>query len=61
VLDYIVQAGSAPGQSDFYNQSVGAQPVINGVVPPGRYYVRVRARNGSGVSVPSEEIVIDVR
>jgi hypothetical protein len=29
-------------------------------VPPGRYYVRVRAVNASGASVPSDEVVVDV-
>jgi hypothetical protein len=59
--DYIVQAGSAPGQTDFYNQAVGPHPVVAGVVPKGRYFVRVLARRGLLTSAPSEEIVIDVQ
>jgi hypothetical protein len=31
-----------------------------GSVPPGRYYVRVRAFNANGVSVPGDEMVLDV-
>jgi hypothetical protein len=59
-LDYIVEAGSAPGAADLYNASVGAHPRLVTAAPPGRYYVRVRARTPTGVTAPSEEVVIDV-
>ena len=29
-------------------------------VPPGRYFVRVRAVNANGTSAPSNDVVIDV-
>jgi hypothetical protein len=59
--DYIVEAGTAPGASNLFNGSVGSQPYFSAMAPPpGRYYVRVRARNITGVSAPSEEIIIDV-
>jgi hypothetical protein len=33
---------------------------MTGAAPPGRYHVRIRARNGCGVGPASPEIVIDV-
>jgi hypothetical protein len=29
-------------------------------VPPGRYYVRVRAVNASGAGAPGDEVIVDV-
>lgn len=58
--DYIVEAGSSPGAGDFFNGSVGAVTAVAAAVPPGRYYVRLRARNADGVSAPSPDIIIDV-
>ena len=51
--DYVVQAGTAAGRSDVFNASIGPLALISGVVPRGRYYVRVLARNGLGTSQPS--------
>jgi hypothetical protein len=59
-LDYIVEAGSAANAADLFNANVGTQTTVSAPVPPGRYYVRVRARNAVGVSPPSAEIVVDV-
>jgi hypothetical protein len=61
VVEYIVEAGSAAGLRDLHNAAVGLEPGLVTPAPPGRYYVRVRARNASGVSAPSNEVVIDVR
>jgi hypothetical protein len=59
--EYIVEAGSTPGASDFHRGSVGAQTSLTATVPNGRYYVSVRARTSAGsLSAPSEEVVIDV-
>lgn len=58
--EYLVEAGSGPGLSDFFRGSSASQTSIAGVVPAGRYYVRIRARNLAGVSAPSTELVIDV-
>jgi hypothetical protein len=58
--NYIVEAGSAPGASNFFSGAVGSGLSISAAVPPGRYYVRVRAQNAAGVSEPSTEVVIDV-
>ena len=59
--DYVVEAGSVSGASDLYNTAVGALPSLVTPAPPGRYYVRVRARNASGVSAPSNEVIIEIR
>lgn len=59
--DYIVEAGSAPGLANLYNAAIGVSPGLHTPAPPGRYYVRVRARNASGISVPSNEVIVDVR
>jgi hypothetical protein len=58
--DYIVEAGSASGIADLYRASVGATPSLTVTAPPGRYFVRVRARNANGESAPSNEVVVDV-
>ena len=58
--EYVVEAGSSTGLADLFNASVGGQRTISGAVPPGRYYVRVRAKTQTGVSPPSSEVVIDV-
>jgi hypothetical protein len=59
--DYVVEAGSVPGARDLYNASVGAGVSLVTPAPPGRYYVRVRARSGSGTSTPSNEVIVEVR
>jgi hypothetical protein len=59
-IDYILEAGSVPGAGDLLNAPVGAHPSLMTPAPPGRYYVRVRARNATGVSEPSEEVVVEV-
>lgn len=59
-LDYVLEAGSVPGASDLYQASIGPFNSISTPAPPGRYYVRVRARNANGTSAPSQEVVIDV-
>ena len=60
VVDYVIEAGVAPGQT-LYTTPVGN---ITSVAVPGvgtgRYYVRVRARNANGLSAPSNEVVLSV-
>lgn len=59
---YVLEVGSAPGLSNIFSGlDMGLQTSFsaNGV-PPGRYYVRVRAGNHGGVSPPSNEIVVQV-
>jgi hypothetical protein len=59
-LEYIVEAGSAPGTADVFNGSVGLQTAVTALAAPGRYYVRVRTRNALALSAASTELVIHV-
>lgn len=56
---YAVEAGSSPGGSNVSVTETGT-PVtsLRAPVPPGTYYVRIRARNACGVSEPSAEITV---
>jgi hypothetical protein len=60
VTDYLLEAGTAPGLANLYNASVGLTTSLSAVAGPGTYYIRVRARNGAGVSPPSAEAVVTV-
>jgi hypothetical protein len=59
VTAYVLEAGSAPGLANLANFAVA--PTLSFTasnVPAGTYYVRIRAANNSGVSPPSNEIVV---
>ncbi len=59
--EYVIEAGEAPGLSN-----VAVLPTASSMTsfviaaPPGRYYVRVRALNAHGSSLPSAEIELVV-
>jgi hypothetical protein len=55
---YIVEAGSAPGLADLAVLTVGDVTRFTTTAPPGVYYVRVRAFNARGTSLPSNEVVV---
>ncbi|HQZ37484.1 MAG TPA: fibronectin type III domain-containing protein [Vicinamibacterales bacterium] len=55
---YIVEAGSQPGMSDIATVNVGDVTSFEADVPPGLFYVRVRAVNPLGDSDPTEELVL---
>jgi hypothetical protein len=55
---YVVEAGTAPGQSNIGVMNVGPLTSISTTASPGIYYVRVRAVNGQGTSAPSNEIIV---
>ena len=55
---YVIEAGSASGLSDVAVMAVGNQSSYQAAVPPGTYYVRVRAINELGVGDPSAEVVL---
>jgi hypothetical protein len=58
---YIVEAGSAPDLANLYNAPTGSTATALAVsAPPGLYYVRVRARNACGTSLPSTTHAIGV-
>ncbi|MEZ5287743.1 MAG: fibronectin type III domain-containing protein [Vicinamibacterales bacterium] len=58
---YVLEAGSAPGASDVAVLPLGATPLFTyDGVPPGFYFLRVRARNQAGVGPASSELMIVV-
>jgi len=59
---YVVEAGSASGRTDLANFDTGnpAPALAVDSVPAGTYFVRVRAKNGAGVSGASNEVVVTV-
>jgi hypothetical protein len=59
---FSVEAGSGPGLSDLATLTVPSATTLTVPgVPPGTYFVRLRAWNDIGPSVPSNEIVVVVR
>lgn len=62
VSHYVLEVGSMPGASDIIASfHVGLQTSFSAsAVPPGTYYVRVRAGNYTGLSAPSNEVVVHV-
>lgn len=57
---YRLEAGSAPGAANLLNLSVGAATAVSTPVPPGTYYVRVRAVTACGVGAASPEVLVSV-
>ncbi len=62
VSAYRIEAGSAPGQANLALLSTGGTSTIysTGPVANGTYYVRVKASNGAGLSLPSNEVALVV-
>jgi predicted phage tail protein len=58
VEGYVLEAGSAPGLSNLATLVLDGSRVFSAAIPPGTYYVRVRARNGGGLGAPSRELTI---
>jgi len=55
---YAIEAGQAPGSANLGAIPVGNTTTFTTAAPLGTYYVRVRAVNRCGVSLPSNEIAI---
>jgi hypothetical protein len=62
VTGYIIEAGSATGLSNLIPGATVGNVLTQsfGGVPPGTYYVRIRAVNAQGVSIVSNERTIIV-
>jgi hypothetical protein len=60
-MHFEIEAGSAPGLANIMSRAVGATTFTVDGVPPGRYYVRVRAINDVGRSVPTSDVEVIVR
>ena len=58
---YQLEAGSIPGGIDVYDGDVADVNALQAAIAPGTYFVRLRARNGCGTSIPSSELTIRVR
>ena len=58
---YVIEAGSAPGLANLALLPTGAATsLVVPAVPPGLYFVRVRATNAEGVGAPSTEIQLSM-
>lgn len=57
---YILEAGSRPGGTDLATLPLSAARFVSPPLPPGTYFVRVRARNGAGPGPPTADARIEV-
>lgn len=59
---YVIEAGSRAGAVDLAEYDTRSRQTVLVVpgVPPGSYFVRVRGRNVSGISGPSNEVLVVV-
>lgn len=58
---YVIEVGSRSGVTDLVRIDTGGPTLtLSASAPPGRYFVRVKARNACGSGPASNEVVIDV-
>jgi hypothetical protein len=57
---YVLEAGSATGLANIARVPLNTRSFTFDPVPPGFFFLRVRSRNGSNVSMPSVEMMINV-
>ena len=56
-----VEVGLTPGQTAVrLPVTVGATSLTVAGAPPGRYFVRIRSENGTGLGAPSNEVLVEV-
>jgi hypothetical protein len=60
-FQYRIEAGSGPGLANLANITVAGTTFSTAGVPPGVYYVRVRALGMAGVGPAGNEVVIAVQ
>ena len=62
VTGYVLEAGTETGLSNAARVALGPQTSVGfSNIPPGRYYVRVRALNPLGTGLASEEVTVVVQ
>ena len=59
-LTYVLEAGLAPGSSNLGTLPLGRTTSVSAAVPPGQYYVRVRAASACGLGPASNDIGVTV-
>ena len=58
---YVLEAGTSAGRADIGSFNVGAGTTFTATnVPPGTYFLRVRARNVRGLGLPTEDVLLTV-
>ena len=57
---YVLEVGSSSTATDVARIELSAVTTISGAVPPGRYFLRVRARAGGVTGAPSNEVDVVV-
>ena len=55
---YVLEAGTATGTTDVASINVGGATSYATAVPPGTYFVRVRGISSTGISDPSNEVIV---
>jgi hypothetical protein len=55
-----LEAGTAPGASNVFAGEIGVATTLAAAVAPGAYFARVHARNGCGLSLASNEVLLSV-
>jgi hypothetical protein len=58
--DYLIEVGSSSGASDLLVAPLGNVTSVSTFADPRLYYARIRARNGCGVSPPSNEVSVRI-
>lgn len=53
---YVLEAGSASGSANLYNQDIGNVTSLTATAPARTYFVRVRGSNAAGTGDPSNEV-----